>query len=263
MNAIYDRIGDGYDTTRRADPQILEVLHELLEIREECTFLDIACGTGNYTARLAGHGGRWHAFDQSETMLAEARGKSVAIEWQNFDIEKTDYPDNYFDAAMCSLAIHHFKDLSRAFREIARVLKPGGRLVIFTSTPDQVAGYWLYEYFPRMMQASCTQMPSLAALEQAMRPYDLQISYTQPFFITPELQDFFLYSGKQRPAMYLSEDVRRGISSFRNFCSDSELNMGLELLEKNIRSGHINNVIDKYENLLGDYLFVVAIKSMA
>lgn len=81
-----------------------------------------------------------------------------------------------------------------------------------------------------------------------------------PVFITPQLQDFFLYSGKQRPEMYLSEDVRRGISSFRNFCSKAELSEGLELLTGDINSGHINNVIDNYENSHGDYLFVVAIK---
>jgi len=263
MDAIYDRIGDGYDTTRRADPQILKIFRELIEIRDIGTYLDVACGTGNYTVALAGIGGNWYAFDQSETMLAEARTKSVIVDWQNHDVENTDFPNDYFDAAMCSLAIHHFQDLSRAFREIARILKPGGRLVIFTSTPEQMAGYWLNEYFPGMMQASCLQMPSLEAIRQAMQPYNLQVKYKRPFFIPPQLQDFCLYSGKQRPDLYLSEDVRRGISSFRNYCSGAELIDGLESLASAIDSGHIYNVIERYENSLGDYLFLVAIKTTA
>lgn len=53
MCAIYDRIGDGYDTTRRADPEILEIFRELLEVRDDGIYLDVACGTGNYTAGIA------------------------------------------------------------------------------------------------------------------------------------------------------------------------------------------------------------------
>ena len=89
MSAIYDRIGDGYDTTRRADQQILATFHELLGVRDEGIYLDVACGTGNYTAGLVDYGGHWHAFDQSETMLAEARLKSAAVEWRKLDAELT------------------------------------------------------------------------------------------------------------------------------------------------------------------------------
>ena len=48
------------------------------------------------------------------------------------DIQRTDYPAEYFDAIACLSAIHHVKDMSAYFREMSRIMKPGGILVIST-----------------------------------------------------------------------------------------------------------------------------------
>ena len=257
MKAIYDSIGEGYDTTRRADKVILRELHNHLSIKKDGMYLDVACGTGNYTSKLAEIGGCWHAFDQSETMLSEARHKSDRVEWKQYSVECTEYESDFFDAVMCSLAIHHFPDLSIAFKEIARILKPSGSIVVFTSTPEQMRGYWLYHYFPEMMDRSCAQMPSLKKLREALLQNGLTIAKTQPFFMTPDIQDLFLYSGKQRPEMYLSENVRSGISSFRNLCSAIECASGLTSLATDIKAQKIQQVVEKYENDIGDYLFII------
>ncbi len=66
MKAIYDKIGEGYDTTRKADPEILSSLRSLLKIEVGKSYLDVACGTGNYTVGISGFGGDWYAFDGSE-----------------------------------------------------------------------------------------------------------------------------------------------------------------------------------------------------
>jgi ubiquinone/menaquinone biosynthesis C-methylase UbiE len=260
MTAIYDQIGEGYDTTRKGDPGILSDLITLLDIQKEKTYLDIACGTGNYTAALSELGGKWHAFDQSEKMLCEARTKSENVNWHEFDVGKIDLKQSFFDWAICTLAIHHFPNLLSAFTEISRVLKPNAKWVLLTATPEQMRSYWLCHYFPVMMERSCEQMPSLEVAEEAMSASGLKIDSTKPFFITPELQDFFLYSGKQRPEMYLSPKVRGGISSFPNFCSESELGNGLSKLQRDIESGEIERVREDYRRELGDYLFIVASK---
>ena len=260
MNTIYDKIGSGYDTTRKADPYILSQLNQFLEIKEHHNYLDVACGTGNYTSEMARFGGHWSAFDQSEIMLSEAKQKSKVVQWSKYDVENTSFESSYFDGAICSLAIHHFPDLSKAFNEISRVLKPSAHMVLFTATPEQMYGYWLNEYFPNMMRASCEHMPTLTAIENAINPHGLTIESTHPFFITPELLDFFLYSGKQRPDIYLQQHVRDGISSFRNLCSNKELETGLSKLQNDIATGVINDVIQKYRNDIGDYLFVVIAK---
>jgi hypothetical protein len=72
--------------------------------------------------------------------------------------------------------------------------------------------------------------------------------------------DEHLYCGKQRPEMYLSHEVRIGISSFHNFCPDSELERGLARLADDIESGSFNTVSSHYDRACGDYLFVQAEK---
>ena len=259
MGAIYDEIGKDYDTTRKADPCILSTLNSLLNVEEEKTYLDVACGTGNYTSEISKFGGKWFAFDNSEKMLSEARPKSSQVDWRQFDVTELGYESDFFDGAICSMAIHHFPVLNEAFREVARVLKSNGKLVIFTATPNQMRCYWLNHYFPEMMENSCMQMPTFEVINLALTQAKFSIESTKLFFISPELQDFFLYSGKQRPDMYLSSKVRNGISSFHNFCTQSELNSGLDKLHNDIETSEIKKIMTSYNNHNGDYIFICAI----
>lgn len=72
MVAIYNHIGNGYDITRCADPEILSAMARLLSVRDGGLYIDVACGTGNYTVELAHLGGAWCAFDQLGAMATQA-----------------------------------------------------------------------------------------------------------------------------------------------------------------------------------------------
>jgi len=261
MSAIYNEIGTGYDATRRADPDILNRLANLIALQKDGLYLDVGCGTGNYTAELLKLGGAWKAFDQSELMIEQAKQKNAEIEWDVLDVAKTSYASASFHAVICSLAIHHFQNLPDAFKEVSRVMVASGRFVIFTSTPEQMKSYWLNHYFPIMLERSIVQMPSIDKIQTALNNANLTLVKTQPFFVSAELKDLFLYSGKQRPEMYLSESVRAGISSFRNFCSDAELQAGLSQLAADIETGNIKRIMGKYQTSAGDYCFLVAQKT--
>ena len=261
MKAIYDSIGDGYDVTRRADPEITAILARLTRVEPDGDYLDIACGTGNYTSALAALGGHWNAIDESEIMLVDARPKSKSVAWFVMDAANIEFPSHSFDGATCTLAIHHFPQITQPFSEVFRVLKPGARFVLFTAFPSQMKKYWLVEYFPKMMSKACNQMPSEEQVIEGLVTAGLELEATCSFEIKPDLEDFFLYSGKQRPEMYLSELVRSGISSFRNgFCSAEELDEGLIRLEQDINSGAISTIMSRYAHNEGDYVFVVARK---
>lgn len=255
--ATYDTIGKTYDATRCADSEIVNQLYEHLKAEPNACYLDVGCGSGNYTCALASKGLRMTGIDISEEMLRKARLKNSEITWFHGDAQQLPFKEKMFHGAVCTLATHHFKNLTAAFQEIFRVIIKGGRLVLFTSTPEQMKNYWLCHYFPTMLQKSSEQMTSFITIKNLLKQTGFTNIQSKPFFVTNDLQDLFLYSGKYRPAFYLNPTVRAGISSFASHATETEINHGLANLERDIQSGKINEIIKSYENKEGDYLFVV------
>ncbi|MEZ5343986.1 MAG: class I SAM-dependent methyltransferase [Pyrinomonadaceae bacterium] len=254
--AIYDKIGKVYDSTRCADPYIAGKLKTHLAIKPEKSYIDIACGSGNYTSALASEGGLWFGVDQSSEMIEKARKKSDIVNWQIADITSLPFREDTFDGAVCTLAIHHFPELSRAFREIRRVLK-NGKFVIFTSTPEQTGNYWLAEYFPEAIRLSAEQMPDLKTVKSALESAGFSRVETENYSVREDLEDFFLYSGKFRPEIYLDPQIRANISTFTLLANETEIRSGCEKLASEIKSGRIKDIILRHRES-DDYLFVVA-----
>lgn len=107
--------------------------------------LDVATGTGDLAIELARRvapGGEVIGSDFSEGMLARAREKgakataqlptSLTFEWG--DALELPYPENSFDAAMVGFGARNYSDLRRGLEEMARVVRPGGRVVILEMT---------------------------------------------------------------------------------------------------------------------------------
>ncbi len=101
--------------------------------------LDVGCGTGTLAMEVqsrVGRAGRVAGVDPSPQQIARARSKAarrnVPIEFQIGVIEQLAFPDQTFDVVLSTLMMHHLPtNLKRqGLAEIARVLKPGGRLVI-------------------------------------------------------------------------------------------------------------------------------------
>lgn len=98
--------------------------------------LDVAGGTGTSAAALRARGTRVVVCDISEGMVEVGRGKYPEIEFVQGSATDLPFEDNTFDAVTVSFGIRNFDDVSRALREMLRVTKPGGRLVIAEfSTP--------------------------------------------------------------------------------------------------------------------------------
>lgn len=225
--------------------------------------LDIGCGTGNYTAALQQMGLQMTGVDPSEKMLETARSRDSFTQWKTGIAENIPLENAAVSGAVASLTIHHWTDLGKGFAELNRVLRPGARLVIFTSDPDQMRGYWLNHYFPRMLQDSMKQMPACEHVEKQLAQYGFSVAGTEKYFVRDDLQDLFLYSGKNRPAFYLDEQVRQGISSFSSLANADEVKTGLVRLQHDITTGKISEVIREHENNDGDYLFIIAERETA
>jgi demethylmenaquinone methyltransferase/2-methoxy-6-polyprenyl-1,4-benzoquinol methylase len=104
--------------------------------------LDVATGTGDLAlalARRVGPTGSVTAADFSEPMLALARRKdpSGKIAFEQANALSLPYPDGRFDAATVGFGVRNFADLDQGLRELRRVVRPGGRVVILEITNPQ------------------------------------------------------------------------------------------------------------------------------
>jgi ubiquinone/menaquinone biosynthesis C-methylase UbiE len=138
----YDKIGTGYNSTRQADPYLTERLYYQLQPKTDRLYLDIGCGTGNYTCTLADKGLNFIGVEPSEKMLSEAKIRNQHINWFKGRAEQIPTEDEVFDGIIATLTIHHWTDLKKAFAELDRVLVDNGKIVMFTSSPEQMKGYW-------------------------------------------------------------------------------------------------------------------------
>jgi SAM-dependent methyltransferase len=234
---LYDTIGRAYDTTRRADPRIAERLPRFLEVRGDGVYLDLGCGTGNYTVALSTAGGRWIGVDISAEMIEAARKKSSQVTWHVASAVSLRLPPAEVWGVVCVLALRHFTALSDTFMEARRVLRTGGRLVLFTASRQQIRGYWMNKYFPRAMARAIDQMPDVAEVERALRVAGFISLRTEPFVVGPGVQDFFLYSGKHFPERYLDPQFRAGISTFGTLADSDQIASGCGRLAADIRMG--------------------------
>jgi ubiquinone/menaquinone biosynthesis C-methylase UbiE len=95
--------------------------------------LDVACGTGALTVAVADRvspGGAVLGLDANPEMLAVARRKHAEIEWRDGRAESLPFADASFDAVVSQFGLMFFDDRVAALREMQRVLRPGGRLVV-------------------------------------------------------------------------------------------------------------------------------------
>jgi SAM-dependent methyltransferase len=110
-------------------PLVREILNRL----PPGTALDAACGTGRHASYLASLGHKVIGVDSSIEMLTAARGKRPKGDFRLADLHYLPLPDNQVDVVVCALALTHVPDLRPVLSEFARVLRPGGHLVISDS----------------------------------------------------------------------------------------------------------------------------------
>jgi demethylmenaquinone methyltransferase / 2-methoxy-6-polyprenyl-1,4-benzoquinol methylase len=96
--------------------------------------LDAACGTGDLAIAAARAGGRVTGLDFSGRMLERARRKAPELEWVEGDVLALPFEDWSFDAVTIGFGIRNVSDLELGLRELARVLRPGGRIAVLEIT---------------------------------------------------------------------------------------------------------------------------------
>ncbi len=111
---------------------------EWLDPKEGERILDIACGGGELSLKIAEKGCEVYGIDMSENTIEGARHLSerekIACEFEVGNAEDLPYPDGYFDKVVCSSSLEHFKDDINALKEMRRVLKPSASVVLTTDS---------------------------------------------------------------------------------------------------------------------------------
>lgn len=147
---MFDAIAGRYDLVNRVMTFGLDVgwrrrAVRALRLPGRSLVLDLACGTGDLCRDLTARGYRAVGFDFSSGMLAAARADAPLVQ---ADVLRLPLRDGAADGATSGFALRNVTDLAAFFAEIARVVRPGGRIALLdASQPEQPilkAGHALY-----------------------------------------------------------------------------------------------------------------------
>jgi demethylmenaquinone methyltransferase / 2-methoxy-6-polyprenyl-1,4-benzoquinol methylase len=163
VQAMFDRIARVYD---RMNSVMTAGMHhrwrsraaDLARVGPGDRVLDVATGTGDLAIELrrrVGAEGEVVGMDFSQTMLDLARRKAPDIEFQAGTALALSYPDDSFAAATVGFGARNFSDLPAGLAEMARVVRPGGRVVVLEiTTPQKPPLSWFFRmWFDRIVPA--------------------------------------------------------------------------------------------------------------
>jgi demethylmenaquinone methyltransferase/2-methoxy-6-polyprenyl-1,4-benzoquinol methylase len=142
VEAMFDRIASVYDLmnsvmTAGMHQRWRERAVDLSAVAAGSKALDVATGTGDLAIALRARGADVVGVDFAEKMLAIARQKAPGIEFRAGNALALDFGDDQFDAATVGFGARNFDDLDRGLSEMARVVRPGGRVVVLEITNPQ------------------------------------------------------------------------------------------------------------------------------
>jgi demethylmenaquinone methyltransferase/2-methoxy-6-polyprenyl-1,4-benzoquinol methylase len=139
---MFDRISPSYDRMNRLMSMGLDGRWRRLGVRMSGVVpggaaLDVCCGTGDFAVELrrtVGPSGRVVGLVFAPEMLAVARAKSPVVDWIEGDALALPFADNEFAATTVGFGVRNLSDLERGFAEMARVVRPGGKVVCLELT---------------------------------------------------------------------------------------------------------------------------------
>ncbi len=141
--AGYALWSDSYDQPGNPVVAVEErVVHGLLDGVSAARALDAACGTGRHARALTARGHEVTGIDLTPEMLDRARINVPGASFVQADLRELPFAERRFGLVVCGLALSHLPDLDAAVGELARVLEPGGRLVVSVLHPFQTLLGW-------------------------------------------------------------------------------------------------------------------------
>ena len=132
--------------------------------------LDVACGPGSVVRAFAARVAHATGIDATPAMLDQARAAATKagvanVEWHQGDVYALPFADQSFDIVSCRFTFHHLEQPARAFAEMVRVARPGGRVVLCDAfVPDDPANAAAFNAMERFRDPSTVEFRTLAFL---------------------------------------------------------------------------------------------------
>lgn len=221
--------------TRQANPfadllahsphEMLELIVRTSALEPQHEVLDVACGPGLVAVALARGAERVIGVDMVPAMLERARLEAHKAGCANLSFKQADaralpFDEGAFDRVVTRFSFHHFQDPEEVLREMARVTKPGGLLVVIDSTPplDKRA---TYDEMERLRDPSHVSALTRDELERMFVSTGLSHVGTTPFALRMDLEE-------QLAAAFPADGGREGVRAlFERDLTEGTDRMGL------------------------------------
>ncbi|MEO6795841.1 MAG: methyltransferase domain-containing protein [Candidatus Dormibacter sp.] len=174
MSPSFAEIAPRYDALRPLSPGDRGRLTDMLAdagIGSDDLLVDIGCGTGRITLPLAAlTPGPVVGVDPEERMLKVARAKegSERVDWRRGTAYRLPLAASEARLAVMVMVVHLLRRRGAAFREVRRILEPGGQLSLWTFTPEHVRRFYLNDYFPSIPTIDLPRFAEVPMLEREL-----------------------------------------------------------------------------------------------
>jgi ubiquinone/menaquinone biosynthesis C-methylase UbiE len=204
--------------------------------------LDLGCGTGRFTHALAEtFGGPVYGVEPSTRMreVAERSARHPNVTYLAGAAERIPLPDSACDLILLFLVLHHVQDRRAAAAEIARVLRPGGRLLLSSTFPDRRPHILWHRYFPGARAIEQELFPTLTEVTRLFTAAGLRTVTVERVrqLVTPTLAE---YAARLR---------LRAISTFERL-TEEEIDRGFAALDADVAAETVPQPVRAEHDLL-------------
>lgn len=232
----YDRVQHQTYAQGRALPadaiqRYMAVFAAYLPASRPLVGVDLGSGTGRFTPALAGaFGGPIYGVEPSDGMrrAAEADARHPAVTYLAGRAEAIPLQDAAADFVLMFLSWHHVADKPAAAREIARILRPAGRLILRSTFRDRIPDHWWRGYFPRSGDVERAMFQSEAEVKA--------IFETAGWRTVESVQMAVAFDGDVASAV--AKLKLRAVSTFEHL-TESELAEGFARIDADLAAGAI------------------------
>jgi len=219
----FNLIADDYNKHHSAHNNFIKIIKNHSEITDNYRIIDVGCGTGNETINLIdSFNCKVVGIEPSSDMLNVGKRNEDRIDWKIGNAENIPFENNSVDIITSFFSIHHFDNIDSSFQEFNRVLKPNGKIFIFSISHSQMELSLEYKFFPELLYADLSRVPSISSLKENLALHHFSTTVIETEYETRKIDKKYL------------EMVKNQYRSGLRLLNQEQLNLGIKRVEESI-----------------------------